>query len=47
MIAPPCSYDTDTGPLSFDADGLAGADAVVFATLAGVPELSQYDFVLM
>jgi serralysin len=40
-------YDTDTGMLSYDTDGLGGADAVVFATLAGVPELSQHDFILV
>lgn len=40
-------YDTDTGALSYDADGYGGADAVVFATLADVPELSQYDLALI
>jgi hypothetical protein len=35
------------GSLSFDANGLGNAEAVAFATFAGVPELNQYDFVLM
>lgn len=37
-------FNTDTGALSFDADGAGGHEAVDFATLNGVNDLSTEDF---
>ncbi|WP_376093183.1 calcium-binding protein [Roseomonas sp. CCTCC AB2023176] len=37
-------FDTDTGRLSYDADGYAAGDAVLIATLVGVTSLSSADF---
>ena len=40
-------YDSDTGNLFFDEDGLGGADAVVLATLTGAPELTNADITIV
>ncbi|WP_146348403.1 M10 family metallopeptidase C-terminal domain-containing protein [Phaeobacter marinintestinus] len=40
-------YQTDTGNLYYDTDGLGGAAAVQFATLTGTPALTQDDFVVV
>ncbi len=40
-------YDSDTGHLFFDEDGLGGADAVVLATLTGAPEFTNADIVII
>jgi Ca2+-binding RTX toxin-like protein len=37
-------YDTETGELYYDADGVGGAGAVKFATLSGAPALAATDF---
>ncbi|MCC6777455.1 MAG: calcium-binding protein [Hyphomicrobiales bacterium] len=39
-------YDSETGVLSYDADGAGGADAVAIATLSGAPDLGKEAFVL-
>jgi hypothetical protein len=40
-------YDTDTGRLYHDADGVGGADATLFAILLGAPTLTADDFVVV
>jgi VCBS repeat-containing protein len=40
-------YDSATGNLYYDADGLGGADAVLFATVLGLPALSSSDFTVI
>jgi Ca2+-binding RTX toxin-like protein len=40
-------YDTDTGNLSFDADGAGGAAAVVFARLTNLAPIAAVDFVVV
>jgi Ca2+-binding RTX toxin-like protein len=40
-------YNPETGVLAFDLDGEFGSEAVVLATLAGLPEISKDDFVLL
>lgn len=37
-------FDTNTGALSYDADGNGASEAVQFATLTGVNSLSGTDF---
>jgi Ca2+-binding RTX toxin-like protein len=37
-------YDTDSGALFYDADGVGGIDAVQFAVLTGVPTITAADF---
>jgi len=40
-------YNTDSGVLSFDADGKGGDDAVALATLVGSPDnVTAHDFFL-
>ena len=41
------AYDPDTGALLFDPDGPGGAHALQFATLAGRPDLTDGDFLLV
>jgi Ca2+-binding RTX toxin-like protein len=39
-------YDTTSGSLYYDADGVGGAASVAFATLAGAPAITAADFVV-
>ena len=40
-------YNTTTGTLSYDVDGLGGQAAVVFATLKGMPALAATDIIVI
>lgn len=40
-------YNTSTGALYYDPDGIDGAAAVQFATLTGIPALTAADFLLV
>jgi serralysin len=40
-------YNSTTGALLFDADGVGGVAAVQFATLTGAPALTAADFVVI
>ena len=40
-------YDTTTGALYFDADGVGGDAAVRFATLAGAPAITSAEFIVV
>jgi Ca2+-binding RTX toxin-like protein len=40
-------YETDTGILTYDADGSGGGAAVVIATLSSAPAITLADFVII
>jgi len=40
-------YNSHTGQLYYDADGLAETDAVLFAILTGAPVIAAQDFVVI
>ena len=40
-------YDTGSGALFYDADGVGGSAGVQFATLIGAPSLTQADFIIV
>jgi Ca2+-binding RTX toxin-like protein len=40
-------YNPETGVLAFDLDGEFGSDAVMLATLTGLPEITKDDFILV
>ncbi len=39
--------DTKSGKLWFDADGAGGKDAILFAKVAGAPDLGHTDFLVL
>lgn len=40
-------YETDTGRLMFDADGVGAGSAMLIATLTGAPLVDHQDFIFV
>jgi Ca2+-binding RTX toxin-like protein len=40
-------YNSATGQLLYDADGVGGAGALLFANISGGPALSASDFIII